>query len=162
MPLRRTRKRLDLLKRQQSLNTMTIKELNQHLKNTRIALNQAVPGTTQFKDLNKELNATSARLKELKSQAVKTGMSIRSLADVWAGLHMLWKSFRTGYNSIKQATDAFLKYDEALTNAMKTTGLSRTEMDKLAASLKKLDTKTSTEQLIGPVEKGRITIERVV
>ena len=152
--IEKNQKRLESLRRQQSLNTMTIKELNQHLKNTRIALSQAVPGTKQYDELNKELAATSNRLKELKDQSKETKRAINGMSDVWATLHLVNRSIKLASKYIKQATDAYLEYDEAITNAMKTTGLSRSEMDKLAESLKNLDTKTSTEQLIGIAEIG--------
>ena len=69
--------KLSSLQRQQKVNTMTLNELRQHLKLTKIALSAAVPGTENFKRLQKEVQKTTARIKELNtaSTSVSSGLS---------------------------------------------------------------------------------------
>lgn len=149
--LEKSEKAYESYRRTLDLNRLSISELQKHIKLTRSALNSAVPGTKNWDNLNAELKKANDRLVELRSQSISVK---QSLSNLWAGLHMMKQTAEFLYNSSKQAADAFLEYDEAITGAMKTTGQSRAEMDKLVASLKKLDTKTSTAQLIGIAEIG--------
>ncbi len=81
--------RLESLRRQQSVNTMTMEELRKHINATKIALNSAVPGTENWKRLQKELSISKMRMGELRDGAEATKTTLCSFAKTinqFAGL----------------------------------------------------------------------------
>ena len=52
---------------------MSMNELSKHIKLTKTALANAVPGTENWKRLNKELQESKSRMKELQDQSKATG-----------------------------------------------------------------------------------------
>lgn len=150
--------RLESLRRQQSVNTMTMEELRKRINETRIALNNAVPGTENWRKLNRELQASRTRLSELSSQSKATYNTLCETASKLASYVISIKGGLQTLGGIKdqiaKATDAYLEYDEALTDAMKTTNLSKEEITALSERLKKIDTKTAQNELLALVRAG--------
>lgn len=150
--------RLESLRRQQNVNTMTMEELRKRINETRIALNNAVPGTENWRRLNRELQASRTRLSELSSQSKATYNTLcetmGKLASYVITIRGVWQSLSGVRNQIAKATDAYLEYDEALTDAMKTTNLSKEEITALSERLKKIDTKTAQNELLALVRAG--------
>lgn len=79
------RKKLSDLERQQKLNKMTLSELQKHLRLTKIALSNAVPGTQNWKALQREVSATSDRLKHLQSSGSSVSNFFKGGAIAAAG-----------------------------------------------------------------------------
>lgn len=52
-------------------------------------------------------------------------------------------------NYAKKAVDAYAEYDDTLADVMKTTGLAKDSVEELSASLSKIDTRTSQNELLG-------------
>ncbi len=150
--------RLESLRRQQSVNTMTMEELRKRINETRIALNNAVPGTENWRKLNRELQASRTRLSELSSQSKATYNTLcetaSKLASYVISIRGILQSLSGVRNQIAKATDAYLEYDEALTDAMKTTNLSKAGITALSERLKKIDTKTAQNELLALVRAG--------
>lgn len=150
--------RLESLRRQQSVNTMTMEELRKHINATKTALNNAVPGTENWKRLQKELSISKMRMGELRNGAEATKTTLCSFAKtinqfaglITGGIALFYKVSGT----LNQVTDAYLEYDEALTDAMKTTNLSKEEINSLSERLKKIDTKTAQNELLALVRAG--------
>ncbi len=141
-----------------SLENKTLEELRNHLKLTQTALSKAVPGTENWERLNSELQQVKARLSELRHVSTETKSSIEG---VMSGLNKGIGSLMAGTKTISSflgrfegARDAFLAYDEAMTDAMKTTGLTKDEITELSEELKKVDTKTAQNELLGLVRAG--------
>ena len=158
------RERLAALHRQQSINTMTLSELTSHINRVRAQLSKVDPGTPLWKQLNAELKKSSARLAELRAQSKATGGAICTMAEranryiglITAG----FASLTAAFSGISRAKQAFQEWDESIANAMKTTQLSREEMLELDKELKKLDTRTSQNNLLGLARTaGKLGIE---
>lgn len=158
------RERLAALHRQQSINTMTLSELTSHINRVRAQLSKVDPGTPLWKQLNAELKKSSARLAELRAQSKATGGAICTMAEranryiglITAG----FASLTAVFSGISRAKRAFQEWDESIANAMKTTQLSREEMLELDKELKKLDTRTSQNNLLGLARTaGKLGIE---
>lgn len=146
------------LQRQMNLDQKTMAELKSHIKATRAALEKAVPGTENWNVLNAELLECRKRFAELAKQSQSTkavlsntftnigniSIGIKALIDIASGL----------WNKTEQAREAWLQYDEALVDAMKTTGLSRDEIEELSAGLKKFDTRTAQNELLSLARVG--------
>ena len=156
--LESNRQKLASLERQQSVNTMTLAELRKHIKLTGIALSHAVPGTEEWNKLNGELQQSKTRLKELAVQSKATEGVVKGLttswSDVWALGHMAIRGSKMAWGAITQATDAFQEYDEAVTDAMKTTNLSKDEVMAMGDAFKKMDTRTAQNELMALLRIG--------
>lgn len=147
------RERLEALRRQQSVNTMTLSELTSHINRVRAQLAKTDPKTPLWKQLNAELKTSSARLAELRAQSKATGGAICTMAEranryiglITAGFATLTAVF----SGVTRAKESFKEWDEAIADAMKTTQLSREEMLLLNDDLKKIDTRSSQNRLLG-------------
>ncbi|MBP3440985.1 MAG: phage tail tape measure protein [Tidjanibacter sp.] len=146
------RTRLETLRRQQSVNTMTLAELRKHISTTTIALNKAVPGTEQWTKLNAELKLSKARLAELQAQSKVTGTVMQNMANkinryigiITAG----FASMAFVISGIDRSRKDFADLDEAVADVMKTTGLAKEEVMEMNEELKKYDTRTAQNKLL--------------
>lgn len=146
------RTRLETLRRQQSVNTMTLAELRKHISTTTIALNKAVPGTEQWQRLNAELKLSKARLAELQAQSKVTGTVMQNMANkinryigiITAG----FASMAFVISGINRSRKDFADFEEAVADVMKTTGLAKEEVMELNEELKKYDTRTAQNELL--------------
>lgn len=156
--LEANKQKLEALKRQQSVNTMTMAELRKHINLTRTALVNAVPGTENWTRLNNELQESKTRLKQLEVQSQATDKTVCGLAGRFRDYYI---SVRGGLDAVQQvgryvtqATDAYQEYDEAITDAMKTTNLSKEEVAALGEEFKKMDTRTAQNKLMALLRIG--------
>lgn len=144
------------LQKQISLDNKTISELKTHIRATRAALEKAVPGTENWKRLNAELSVSKNRLSELTAQAsnVNKSLSLNKATTISVLLGNIAPLVSKLGVYAEQARQSWLDYDEAMVDAMKTTGLTRDEMDSLSESLKKMDTRTAQNELLSLVRVG--------
>ena len=156
--LEESRKQFDKLQSGISLENKTISELRNQIKLTNAALSKAVPGTENWKNLNRTLQQTKTRLKELTDQAKAVHYTTCEWADKISkyavSIYGAFGVIQNLFNKFTGARDAFLSYDEALTDAMKTTNLTKGEILELSDSLKQIDTKTPQNELLALVRAG--------
>lgn len=156
--LEESRKQFDKLQSGISLENKTISELRNQIKLTNAALSKAVPGTVTWNALNRTLQQTKTRLKELTDQSKAVHYTTCELSDKLSkyvvSLYGAIGAIQNVFNRFTGARDAFLSYNEALTDAMKTTNLTKDEILDLSASLKQIDTKTSQNELLALVRAG--------
>ncbi len=140
------------------LSSKTMKELKHQITATRTALERAVPGSDNWIQLNKKLQETKTRYKELTDQSKAVSYTTCEMMDKLSKYAIsLTSAFKGAANLINRFTgarDAFLAYDEAMTDAMKTTGLTKDEISELSEKLKGIDTKTAQNELLGLVRAG--------
>lgn len=153
--LEESRKQFDKLQSGISLENKTISELRNQIKLTNAALSKAVPGTVTWNALNRTLQQTKTRLKELTDQAKAVHYTTCEWADKISkyvvSIYGAFGAIQNLFNRFTGARDAFLSYDEALTDAMKTTNLTKDEILELSDSLKQIDTKTPQNELLALV-----------
>ena len=146
------------LQKQVSLENKTLSELKSHIRATRAALEKAVPGTENWQNLNRELLVSRQRYNELERQARDTSKSLRENLKDFGMITVGFKAMADAVSSLWDRTaemrQAWLDYDEALVDAMKTTGLTREEMEDLSAQLKKIDTRTAQNELLALARVG--------
>ena len=146
------------LEKQIPLTGKTIAELRKEIAITRDALAKAVPGTENWKRLNTQLQEQRTRLRQLTTQAEATDKSmcglVKTLRDYSVALTGLSAVASKAYQYIEQASDAFKEYDEAVTDAMKTTNLTKQEVIEISDELAKMDTRTAQNDLLGLVRVG--------
>ncbi len=140
------------------LTSKTMLELKRHISATRSALERAVPGSDNWVRLNKELQESKTRLKELADQSKATSYTtcemMGKISNYAISLTAAFRSASGAIDKFTGARDAFLAYDEAMTDAMKTTGLTKDEISELSEKLKGIDTKTAQNELLGLVRAG--------
>lgn len=140
--------KLDALRRQQDISSMTMTELRKRIKELSATLSKLDPNSEQWAATNKELRATKERLFELKSASSPTNSALFAMAGHLSRIATGGAIISTLSRNITKVRDAFLSYDEAMVDAMKTTNLTRSEMESLSAELAKLDTRTSQNDLL--------------
>ncbi len=156
--LEESRKQFDKLQSGISLENKTISELRNQIKLTNAALSKAVPGTENWKNLNRTLQQSKTRLKELTDQSKAVHYTTCELSDKLSkyvvSVYGAVGAIQNAFNKFTGARDSFLAYDEALTDAMKTTNLTKDEILDLSDSLKQIDTKTPQNELLALVRAG--------
>lgn len=156
--LEANKKRYKDLQQQIPLTGKTIAELRKEIAITRDALAKAVPGTENWKRLNSQLQEQRTRLKQLTTQAEATDKSmcglVKTVRDYSLAMQGVFAAMSKGYQYVEQATEAFTEYDEAVTDAMKTTNLTKEEVISISDELAKMNTRTAQNDLLGLVRVG--------
>jgi len=156
--LRKCQSEFKALQETVPLSSKTMRELKHQITATRAALERAVPGSDNWIQLNKKLQESKTRLKELTDQSKAASYTTCEMMDKLSKYAIsLTSAFKGAANLINKFTgarDAFLAYDEAMTDAMKTTGLTKDEISELSEKLKGIDTKTAQNELLGLVRAG--------
>lgn len=151
-------RKLENMRKGMPLTSMTLQELRKHAGQTRAALSKAVPGTENFTRLSNELQATKARMMELNRATDAThkilGIQIKGWGDLWAVIHSGISVLTRIWSGVTRLTDEFMEYDEALTDAMKTTNLSKSEVTALSDEIAKIDTRTAQNELLALLRIG--------
>lgn len=151
-------RKLENARKGMPLTSMTLQDLRKHIAQTRAALSKAVPGTENFQRLSTELKNAKARFLELNQTTDAThkilGTQIKGWGDLWAVIHSGLSTLTRVWSLVSQATDAYMEYDEALTDAMKTTNLSKAEVTALSDELAKIDTRTAQNELLALLRIG--------
>lgn len=133
------------------LDKATPKELNMALKQLKRELNDMERGTAawdkqvaKIKRVKAELESVNAEMKEhqgvlsrLNDGINKWGMSIASAAAALTGITM----------TVRQAVEAYAQMDQEMASVRKYTGMTDEEVKSLNEDFKKMDTRTSRENL---------------
>lgn len=133
------------------LNKATPRELNMALRQLKKELNDIERGSdawnkqvAKIKRVKAELDSVNAEMREQQSVLSRLndgfnrwGMSIASAAAALTGITM----------TVRQAVDAYAGMDQEMANVQKFTGMSKEEVGALNEEFKKIDTRTSREEL---------------
>ena len=92
--------KLSQLEKQTKMNTMSLSELQKHLKLTSAALSKAVPGTQNWKNLQAEVQRTRERLNELKIGGDSVSSSINKFINGVGGKFALASLAVQGFNAL--------------------------------------------------------------
>ena len=162
--IKSNKEQMQQLRSEMKLDTLTISDLTQEQRRLRAVFNNAIPGTTEWEKYRAELKQVDARIKTLKGSARDTGNVVQRMAG---GFSKFFGAITAGFASMsfavmgtKKARAAFLEYDEALTDAQKTTSTTKTEIREVSEELKKIDTRTPLNSLLDIVRvAGKLGIE---
>lgn len=143
---------------EQSLMNASVTDLQKRIRLLRDVLNKTAPNTREWQVYNDELLASRNRLAQLEAQSKAMHGTICGLAEAaqkyWGPVLAGWRLLQRFSGQIEHAKQSWLQYDEALVDAMKTTGLSRDEIEELSAELKKFDTRTAQNELLSLARVG--------
>lgn len=128
----------------------TLNELTKQLNSGKVER-----GSKEWNTLTDAIKRTNEELKmvdnELAAVEKANGNFIQKFGERWAGLVVLIQGAANGFSSLKGFMEEYIQQyatmDEAKANVRKYTGLSKEDVDDLNESLKKMDTRTSREQL---------------
>lgn len=146
------------LQNQIGITGLTMKQLSDKAHLLKMTLRNLIPGSADHKRYQDELNQVNTRISELNGRASQTGFSLGKVADGfnrYAALGASVLGFFAGMVvSIQKIIDVNGKLSEAQTNVMKTTGMTKKEVDDLTKSFGVLQTRTARIDLLGIAETG--------
>ncbi len=127
----------------------TIKEINKELNSGKIER-----GSKEWEKLNEALIECNGELQKIKEESKAAGKLTDSIADFgtkWVGIigsiQMGWEVLDKVRNSMGEYVSAYLDMAEAESQVTKYTGMTTEEVKELNEEFKKMDTRTSREQL---------------
>ncbi|MBM6944692.1 phage tail tape measure protein [Bacteroides gallinaceum] len=134
-----------------NIGNLSLRELFNRQRELNATLRNLNPNTPEWKQYNQQLKEVNARIKELKGTATQTGLSISKLADGfnrYAGMAAGAIATLTGMTlTMRQCVDEYAKMEEAESQAIKYTGMTREEVKQLNEQFKQMDTRTPREEL---------------
>jgi tubulin-specific chaperone A len=146
------------LQKEVGLTGLTMGQLQQKAISLKTALRGMIPGTDNFRNVQAELNQVNSRISELSGRASSARSSIASLADGFNRYQALAVSVIAGLTgvvlSVQKIIDINGKLSDAQADVMKTTGMTKTEVDELSKSFGLLETRTSRIDLLKIAEQG--------
>ena len=149
--VRNLKQQYDDLFDQIGIGHLSMKELANRQRELNAILRNLDPSLPEWEQYNKQLKEVNARIKELKGTATETGLSISKLADGfnrYAGMAAGAIATLTGMTlTMRQCVDEYAKMEEAESQAIKYTGMTREEVKQLNEQFKQMDTRTPREEL---------------
>ena len=146
------------LRSEMKLTSLTTAELSQRHAELRNAMRNVVPGTPQWRQLRNELQAVTARMAQLRTDTVATeGVMGRMATNVNRYIGTVTATFAVlaMYGSgLHKAVQAYSELDEAMSNARKTTNMTRREVEELRDKLARIDTRTAQNELLSLARIG--------
>ena len=137
---------------------MTIAQLEQRARELAPALAHMLPGSESYQKTDEELGQINDRLDELKGKSKESKFSIGAMADGfnrYAGFIAGFIAMLTGMViSIQKVLDWNGKLADSETKVMKTTGMTKREVDELTKSFGMLKTRSGRIELLGIAEIG--------
>ena len=150
--------RMAELQKEIGLTGLTMGQLQSKVIMLRNTLRNLVPGSEDFNRYQAELTQVNSRLGELSGRSRTAQTSIGSLADSfnrYQGMAIAAIGALTGMVlSIQKIIDINGKLSDAQSDVMKTTGMTKIEVDALTKSFGLLQTRTSRIDLLGIAEQG--------
>lgn len=129
----------------------TYNELRQNAAKLRRELNNTVPGSEKWKQLQADLKIADARLKEVRASAQGTSFSLGKLADGfnrYAAIGASAVATLTGMAlTVRGCVNEFAEMEEAESQVTKYTGMAKDEVKELNEEFKKMDTRTPRTEL---------------
>jgi tubulin-specific chaperone A len=150
--------RMSELQKEIGLTGLTMGQLQSKATMLRNTLRNLIPGSDDYVRYQAELTQVNSRLGELSGRSRTAQSSIGSLADSfnrYQGMALAAVAALTGIVlSIQKIIDINGKLSDAQSDVMKTTGLTKIEVDELTKSFGLLQTRTSRIDLLGIAEQG--------
>ena len=121
---------------------MTMNELSKHIKLTKTALANAVPGTENWKRLNQELKESKTRMKDLQDQSKATGGALENLSKLKAGTVAAFAAMAGTIRRVSKAIGTISDFEQANANLSTIIGKNVGDIGMLTESAKQLGATT--------------------
>jgi TP901 family phage tail tape measure protein len=141
---------------------MTLSMLTKRQRELNAALREMRPNSASYQKYSDELNAVNNRMRELRGQATSTSTSLSNVAAssnsyfsrLAGGMNkyaVMASGFIAGITGItltaKKCVDAYAEMEEAESQVVKYTGMTKKEVEDLNEDFKKMDTRTARQKL---------------
>jgi tubulin-specific chaperone A len=150
--------KMKVLQDQIGLTGLTMAQLQSKSTMLRNTLRNLIPGSADYQRYEADLQQVSNRMSQLRGNARETGLSLGAMADGfnrYQGIILSGIAALTGIVlSIQKIIDINGKLSDAQADVMKTTGMTKVEVDELTKSFGLLHTRTSRIDLLGIAEIG--------
>lgn len=150
--------KMKVLQDQIGITGLTMAQLQSKSTMLRNILRNLIPGSADYQRYEAELQQVSNRMTQLRGNARETGLSLGSIADGfnrYQGIALSVIATLTGVAlSIQKIIDINGKLSDAQSDVMKTTGMTKDEVDELTKSFGLLKTRTQRIDLLGIAEIG--------
>lgn len=146
------------------LANLSIRELGKRQKELNLILRNLNPNSESYKRYREQLDAVNLRIKEIKGTATETRLSLSKLADGFNRYAALGAGVVASLTGValtaRKCVDEFAEMKEAESQVVKYTGMTEREVALLNEELKRMDTRTSREELNRLAgEAGRLGIQ---
>src|SRR5690554_1805809 len=160
------RNRTKELQNQIGITALTMTQLRSRASQLRIQLNNTIPGSADYIRIQNDLKQVSTRMDELRGKARATGLTLGKVADGFNRYAALVTSVIATLAgmviSIQKVLDYNGKLSDSQADVMKTTNLTKKEVDELTKSFGLFKTRTARVELLKLAEEGgRLGIEGV-
>lgn len=146
------------------ITNLTLTQLRKRATELRVAMNNMVPESAQMKSYSAELSKINTRISELTGKAKEASLTLGSIADkvnrYQSLVGTILATLAGVYLSFSQFMDFQHKLSDAMADVMKTTGLTKAEVEELSKSFSSFNTRTPRLELLKLAEEGgRLGIE---
>lgn len=146
------------------LANLSIRELGKRQKELNLILRDLNPNSESYKRYREQLDAVNLRIKEIKGTATETRLSLSRLADGFNRYAALGAGVVASLTGValtaRKCVDEFAEMKEAESQVVKYTGMTEREVALLNEELKRMNTRTSREELNRLAgEAGRLGIQ---
>lgn len=133
------------------IGKLSLKELGNRQRELNAILRNLDPSLPQWKQYNQQLKEVNARIRELRNEAKETQFSIAKLADGFNRYAAIGASVIASLTGValtaRKCVDEYAEMEEAQSQVIKYTGLTKEETEALNESFKQMDTRTPREEL---------------
>ena len=133
------------------IGKLSLKELGNRQRELNAILRHLDPSLPQWKQYNQQLKEVNARIRELRNEAKETQFSIAKLADGFNRYAAIGASVIASLTGValtaRKCVDEYAQMEEAQSQVIKYTGLTKEETEALNESFKQMDTRTPREEL---------------
>lgn len=133
------------------IGKLSLKELGNRQRELNAILKNLDPSLPLWRQYNQQLKEINARIRELRNESKETQFSVAKLADGFNRYAAIGASVIASMTGValtaRKCVDEYAEMEEAQSQVIKYTGLTKKETEDLNEEFKKMDTRTPREEL---------------
>lgn len=149
--LKQLQQEYDNLYEEIGLTNLSLRDLGKRQKDLNAILRQLNPNTEQYKQYSEQLKEVNNRIKELRGTANETRFSLSKLTDGFNKYGAIAASAIAGLTGItltmRSCVNEYAEMEEAQSQVIKYTGLTKDEVKELNEEFKQMDTRTARTRM---------------
>lgn len=149
--LKQLQQEYDNLYEEIGLTNLSLRDLGKRQKDLNAILRQLNPNTALYKQYSEQLKEVNNRIKELRGTANETRFSLSKLTDGFNKYGAIAASAIAGLTGItltmRSCVNEYAEMEEAQSQVIKYTGLTKDEVKELNEEFKQMDTRTARTRL---------------
>ena len=127
--------------------TAKIKQLENEQKKLPIGTQEYINKSMELKELRAILHEQKVAVNDLGDHWLTMGEKVANASNMIMGVQSIFQMIDLGVGKLKDLAKDAAALDDVYADVMKTTGLTHEQVEKLNEAFKKMDTRTSREQL---------------